>query len=507
MPAMPLHLIRAAADACRERRLGRGVDARRAASPQNIGFFRAFPINFDNFAAAPAAWAAMAGAMKLISALAALAACALLALPAAADAQLRPEERRIVQTVDGETERSIRLLERIVNQNSGTLNLEGNRAVAEMLRPEFEQLGFEVRWVDMRETGRAGHLIATHRGNGRGKRMLLIGHLDTVFEPDSPFQRFERQGERATGPGIGDDKGGIVVIVAALRAMHAAGTLRNADIMVVLTGDEERPGAPLEVARRDLIEAGRWADVALEFENVAREGGRDFGTVARRSSTSWTLRTTGRTGHSSGVFSEGLGYGAIYEMARILDAFRRELPEPNLTYNVGVIAGGTPAAIDEQGLNVTASGKTNIVAEAAVARGDIRTLTPEQEARVRARMQAIVAQHLPHTGAELVFGEDGYPPMPPTEGNRAVLRRLNAVNRDLGLPEMPEYDPARRGAADSSFVAADADVLAGIGVAGGRAHAPGEYIELDSIARSAKRAAILMTRLSRERRPVEGELG
>ncbi len=251
----------------------------------------------------------------------------------------------------------------------------------------------------------------------------------------------------------------------------------------------------------------RWADLALAFENPARDDGVDYGTIARRSSTGWTLRTTGRTGHSSGVFSEGLGYGAIYEMARILDAFRRELPEPNLTYNVGVIAGGTPAAIDEQGLNVTAPGKTNIVAETAIARGDVRTLTPEQEARVRARMQEIVAQHLPHTTAELVFADDGYPPMPPTAGNRAMLARLNAVNRDLGLPEMPEYDPARRGAADSSFVAGFADVLAGIGVAGGRAPAPGEYIELDSIARSAKRAAILITRLSREPRREEGERG
>ncbi|HYD36253.1 MAG TPA: M20/M25/M40 family metallo-hydrolase [Allosphingosinicella sp.] len=430
----------------------------------------------------------------------ALLALLFLAVPAAASAELAPAERRMQQTVTQEAERTIQLLERLVNQNSGTLNLEGVRAVGDMVRAELEPLGFEVRWVEMDETGRAGHLVATHRGNGAGKRILLIGHLDTVFEPDSPFQRYAREGNRATGPGIGDDKGGVAVIVAALRAMHAAGTLRQADIEIVLTGDEERPGSPIEVARRDLIAAGRRADAALEFENLAREDGRDFGTIARRSSTSWTLRTRGRTGHSSGVFSETLGYGAIYEMARILDAFRRELPESNLTYNVGVIAGGTPAEIDAQGLRVTASGKTNIVAETAVARGDIRTLSAEQEERIRARMQAIVAQHLPHTSAELVFAEDGYPPMAPTEGNRRLLARLNAVNRDLGLPEMPEYDPARRGAADSSFVAGDVDTLAGLGVAGGGTHAEGEWIELDSLTRSAQRAAILMTRLSREPR-------
>jgi glutamate carboxypeptidase len=268
---------------------------------------------------------------------------------------------------------------------------------------------------------------------------------------------------------------------------------------VVLTGDEERTGAPIAVARKDLIDAGKWADVALEFESLAREDGKDWGTVARRSSANWTLTVKGKTGHSSGVFGPGLGYGAIYEMARILDSFRRDLAEPNLTYNVGVIGGGTPAAIDDAQLNIASSGKTNIVAETAIARGDIRSLTPEQDARVRARMTAITGQNLPGTSATIVFGE-GYPPMAPTEGNRALLTRLNGVNKALGLPDMPEYDPAKRGAADSSFVAADADVLAGMGPTGGNSHAEGEWVDIPSIPLQAKRAAILMTRLSKERR-------
>jgi glutamate carboxypeptidase len=430
-----------------------------------------------------------------------LAPLALLALSTNASAELSRAERQMVDTVTAERERHVQLLERLVNQNSGSLNIEGVTAVGAMMRAELEPLGFEVRWVDMRETGRAGHIVATHRARrpGRGKRLLLIAHLDTVFEPDSPFQAFSREGDRAVGPGVGDDKGGMVVIVAALRAMHKAGALRDADIDIVLTGDEERPGAPLAVARRDLVEAGRKADVALEFENLARDDGVDFGTIARRSSTSWTLRTSGRSGHSSGIFREGVGYGAIYELARILDAFRRELPEANLTYNVGVVGGGTPAEIDDQGLRITASGKTNIIAERAIARGDIRTLSAEQEQRVRSRMQQIVEQNLPETDAELVFADDGYPPMAPTEGNRALLVSLNRVNRDLGLAEMPEYDPALRGAADSSFVAKDVDVLAGLGAAGGGAHAPGEWIELDSLVRQGQRMAVWMSRLARER--------
>ena len=423
-----------------------------------------------------------------------LAALLLLLAPASALAQSSPAEQAMMRTVVAEHDRHIALLETLVNQNSGTLNLPGVRIVGDRVRAELEPLGFEVRWVDMAETGRAGHLIATHHGPGRN--ILLIGHLDTVFEPENPFQRFARDGDRATGPGVGDDKGGVVVIIAALRAMQAAGTLEGSNVTVFLTGDEERPGAPLDIARRDLIAAGRTAAFALEFENLAAEDGRDFGTIARRSSSSWTLTTTGRTGHSSGVFNDTLGYGAIYELARILDGFRRELPEPNLTYNVGVLAGGTPADIDADGFRVTASGKTNIVASTAIARGDLRTLTRDQDERVRTRMQTIVGSHLPRTGAELVFAEDGYPPMAPTEGNRALLARLNAVNRDLGLPEMAEYDPARRGAADSGFVAGDVDTLGGLGMAGGNAHAEGEWVDLDSLVRQAQRAAVLISRLS-----------
>lgn len=417
-----------------------------------------------------------------------------LALAAPALAQTPQAERTIMATVLAEHDRHIDLLERMVNVNSGTLNLEGVEAVGRMVRAELEPLGFEVRWVPMIETGRAGHLIATH--DGGGKNILLIGHLDTVFEVDSPFQTFVREGARATGPGIGDDKGGIVVIIAAMRAMQAAGTLEGSNVTIILTGDEERPGYPLATARADLIAAGRAADYALEFEGLAIENGEEFGTIARRSSSTWTLTTGGRTGHSSGVFGDNLGYGAIYELARILDTFRRDLPEPNLTYNVGVMAGGTPAEIDAAGFRVQASGKTNIVAEEAVARGDLRTLTPEQDLRARERMQAIVENNLPRTTAELVFSDDGYPPMAPTPGNTALLERLNAVNRDLGLPEMAPYDPAKRGAADSGFVAADVDTLGGMGMAGQGAHAEGESVDLDSMIRQAQRAAVLIGRLS-----------
>ncbi|MCY7339753.1 MAG: M20/M25/M40 family metallo-hydrolase, partial [Sphingomonas bacterium] len=399
---------------------------------------------------------------------------------APAVAKLNPAEVRIAATVAAEQARTVALLERLVNQNSGTMNLAGVEAVAQMVRAEFEPLGFTTRWIPRRDTARAGHLIAQHRGNGRGQRLLLIGHLDTVFELDSPFQRFVPDGDTAHGPGAGDDKGGIVVMIAALRAMRAAGTLKAADITVVLTGDEEDSGLPIELARRDLIAAGKAADVALDFEGLSRDGGKDMGVVARRGAMSWTVTATSKPGHSSGVFSTESGYGANYELVRILDSFRRELTDDKLTYNVGLMGGGAEAALDADRIRLTANGKTNIIAAEAVARGDLRALTPAQLERTVARMRAIVAASLPGATATIAFDDDAYPPMAPTAGNRALLVALNRVNADLGLAPQEELDPLKRGAGDISFVAGDVDGLVGLGPWSSGDHTVEETVDLSS---------------------------
>lgn len=422
-------------------------------------------------------------------------ALALLLAAAPAQAKLTAPETRMAQTVDAEYERSVALLRKLVDQNSGTMNFAGVEAVGKMVRSELEPLGFTVTWKPMQAAARAGHLIATRDGKPGAKRLLLIGHLDTVFEKDSPFQKFVRRGEQAEGPGAGDDKGGMVVMIAALRAMKAAGTLDAATFEIVLTGDEEDSGDPIAVARADLIAVGKRADAALDFEGLFIEDGRDMGSIARRSSNSWTLKTAGKTGHSSLIFNRTYGDGAINELARILAAFRTELPEPNLTFNTGLITGGATAALDADGVRASATGKTNVIPAVAFARGDFRTLSEEQTARIKAKMTAIVAAHAPGAGAEIVFEQGGYPAMAPTTGNRALLAKLNGVNADLGLPEMPALDPLKRGAGDISFVAGDVDGLIGLGTASKGDHAPGETVDLASIRRQAKRAAILMTRL------------
>jgi glutamate carboxypeptidase len=429
--------------------------------------------------------------LKLKTAVAALALAS--ALPALADG-LSSDEKKIVASVKSHHEESVALLEKLVNVNSGTLNTAGVTRIADMLRPQFETLGLNVTWTPMSQIGRAGELVATHHG-GSGKKILMIAHLDTVFEPDSPFQTFKRSGDVAEGPGVNDIKGGVVVILDALRALKDAGLLQRANVTVFLSGDEEKPGQPLATARRDLIAAGKASDLALDFEAMSRKDDKDTIHIGRRSASSWRLSATGASGHSSGVGKEG-GYGAVYEVARIVDEFRTQLAEPHLTYNTSLIAGGTAAEINGQATQASVTGKDNIIAAQAYAAGDLRTLSDEQTERVRARMRDIVSHHLDKTSAEISF-EEGYPAMAPTPASQALFDRLDAINGDLGLGHLVEGDPDSRGAGDIAFVAHDVPGLVGMGLAGKGSHAVGETADLTSLDPQAERAAILIARLSK----------
>ena len=424
-------------------------------------------------------------------------------IPLRAQSALTPDERRIADHVAAHAEEAVAFLERVVNVNSGTGNLRGVREVGRLFAPELAALGFATRWIEMPDSmRRAGHLFAERvprqGGRGRGRRLLLIGHLDTVYEEDSPFQRFARDGARASGPGVNDMKGGDVVILYALKALASVGALEGTTITVALTGDEENAGAPLAVARRDLVAAARRSDVALEFETAVRDSSGEYATVARRGASGWTLRTEGVASHSSGLFNERVGSGAIFEAARILDELHRELRgERYLTFNPGSIVGGTAVTWDELQGRGTASGKTNVVAGHAVVAGDLRTISDSQLTAVRARMREIAARHLPRTTATLTF-EDGYPAMPPTRPNLALLDQLNAANRALGFPEQGALDPGLRGASDVSFAAPYVGAaLAGLGVHGAGAHTPEETVDLESMPRQIARAAILIYRLTR----------
>jgi glutamate carboxypeptidase len=401
---------------------------------------------------------------------------------------LSAEEQKIASYIDAHQVEQIALIEKVVNLQSPTENIAGVKQIGLVFKGQLEALGLTAKWIDMpAEMKRAGHLLAQTKGT-KGKRLLLLGHIDTVLSGE----KFKREGNRAIGTGTVDMKAGDVVLLYALKALDAAGVLQDARIIVMLTGDEETAGRPLEISRGDMVEAAKSSDLALSFEAAA--GNR--ATVGRRGSSNWTMEVTGQTGHSAGIFRNDAGAGAIFEAARILDQFYETLhKEKYLTFNPSVIVGGTQVALN--GTEGNANGKTNVIPAKVMVTGDLRFISEEQKEAARAKMRDIVAQSLPHTSAKVMF-EDRYPAMTPNEGNYQLLKQLDQVSQDLGAGKMEALDPGERGAGDIAFVSHLIPGLDGIGASGGGAHAPGEFVELDSLPLLTKRAALLIYRLTRQ---------
>ncbi len=419
---------------------------------------------------------------------------------------LTKEEKQVMAWIDAHMPQAIELLKESVNINSGTLNIEGVKKVGALFAKEFEKAGFATEWVAMPDSiKRAGHLVASRRPGAAattksskqksGKRLFLIGHLDTVFEPDMPANPFTMLNDStATGQGVNDMKGGDVVVIMALQALEQAGLLKNTDITAYFTGDEEHAGYPREVTRGDFINRAKQADIALAFEGA---NGLNSVATGRRGASGWRLDVTGKTGHSSGVFTPGAGYGAIYEAARIINQFRETLStEKYLTFNPGIIIGGSDIEYNEATSKGAAIAKTNIISPAVTVTGDLRFLTEDQKDRARAKMREIVGQNLAQTSAKISF-VDGIPSMAPTEGNNKVLGLINSISMDMGVGATVAGDPGSRGAGDISYVAAYVDCIDGLGASGRGAHAPGETIHLNQLPFLIKRAALTIYRLSR----------
>lgn len=408
---------------------------------------------------------------------------------------LSDAEKKIISYINLHIPDAEKLLADVVNINSGTLNKAGVRKVGDVFAKEFTKAGFTTEWVTLPDSlKRAGHLVASRKGN-KGKKIFIIGHLDTVFEPDMPFSPYQRLTDStATGQGVNDMKGGDVVAIIALQTLHSMGLLDNTQIVVYFTGDEEKSGQPTSVSRKDFIERAKTCDVALAFEGA---NGLNSIATARRGSSGWQLQVTGKTGHSSGVFSTGAGYGAIYEAARILNSFREELgTEKYLTFNPGLILGGSEMVYEEAKARGEAMGKTNIISPETVVTGDLRFLTEAQKEAAREKMRQIVARNLNGSKAQIKF-QDGIPAMEPTEGNTRLLEVVSGVTKAMGLGPTKAGDPGSRGAGDISYVARYMKgSIDGLGASGRGAHAPGETINLKEFPQLIQRAALLIYRLT-----------
>jgi glutamate carboxypeptidase len=421
--------------------------------------------------------------------------------------ELNKEEQKILAYIDANMPRAIALLKESVNINSGTLNMEGVKKVGALFTKELQAAGLHTEWVAMPDSiKRAGHLVATSAAaqnatantsakKVKGKKLFLIGHLDTVFEPDMPANPFTMLNDStATGQGANDMKGGDVVMIIALQALNAQGLLKDAAVTAYFTGDEEHAGYPREVSRGDFINRAKQSEIALAFEGA---NGLNSVATARRGASGWQLNVTAKTGHSSGVFTPNAGYGAIYEAARIVNEFRLQLSnEKYLTFNPGVFIGGSDMQYDEAKATGSAIGKTNIISPNAVVTGDLRFLTEQQKINARKTMQTIVNQNLTGAKATISF-QDGIPSMAPTPGNDRVLQVISGVTTDMGLGATVAGDPGSRGAGDISYVAEFMDCIDGLGASGRGAHAPGETINLKEFPVLIKRAALTMYRLIR----------
>jgi len=406
--------------------------------------------------------------------------------------KLTKTEKKVLKEVTANTTESIEFLKKVVNINSGTMNHTGVKKVGMVFKEAYDQIGFKTSWIDMAEVNRSGHLFAEINGN-KGKKLLLIGHLDTVFEEDSPFQEFTMINDStAHAPGGNDMKGGNVIMLYALKALFDKGLLNDVQIIVAYTGDEESSGKPISISRKDLVEAAKRSDIALGFETST---GFNNATVARRGSSGWKVQVTGKRAHSAGIFNKNVGAGAIFELARILNEFYKEVRgEEYLTFNPGLILGGTQLSFEEALSKGSAFGKSNVVSQTAIVDGGLRFISEEQKENAREKMRTIVANNLPHTSAKISF-IDSYPAMGPTEGNSKLLKVLNQVSLDLSQGGVKAYDPSRRGAADVSFVAEYVDCLDGLGTMGNGAHTPKETVNLNTIEDLTKRTAILIYRL------------
>ena len=401
-------------------------------------------------------------------------------------------EKKILNQVHLNNEEAITFLEKVVNINSGTLNIKGVRKVGNVFQDAFDHINFKTRWVEMpEEMNRAGHLFAKINGS-KGKKLLLIGHLDTVFEENSPFQTFERKDSIAIAPGGNDMKGGNVVMLYALKALDELNLLKDAYITVAMTGDEESTGKPISMSRMDLIQAAKMSDIALGFENST---GYNNATIARRGASGWSITTQGERAHSSGIFGESVGAGAIFEMGRILNSFYEEVRgEELLTFNPGNLIGGTFINYDNKKSEGFVFGKTNVVAQVAKVNGGLRFISENQKERAREKMRSIVNESLPNTSATITF-TDSYPAMGPTQGNIKLLKQLSDVSLSLEQGEVVSYDPGKRGAADVSFVADYVDALDGLGTMGENAHTPQETVNLKTMESLTVRTAIFINRL------------
>jgi glutamate carboxypeptidase len=401
---------------------------------------------------------------------------------------ISPGEQELVEWLEGEESGMIALLERITNINTGSLNKAGMAELAEIFSTELRGLGFNVDalpggLIEMPscpgtnyDIDLADHVLASKPGNGT--RLLLMGHLDTVFRFDSPFQSYRQDGDRVFGPGVADMKGGLVVMLYALKALHAQGLLQDMDISVLLNSDEEMGSLS---SRQYVEEQAREHDFGLVYES----SGMNNLVRQRKGLGQARFVVNGRASHAGGAHEQGRS--AIKELAyKIVEIENLTDYETGVTVNVGIVSGGE---------------SRNTVAPCAEALIDLRYPTPEQGVETAAQFEEIFGQVYSYPVDSGEISTNSWvslhrPPKIPTEESDYLLEKTRAIGRLLGQ-ELGVTDSG--GGTDGSLSqAVGLPTLDSLGIAGTGAHTIREEARLSSLLERAQLNAVLIARLAAE---------
>jgi glutamate carboxypeptidase len=367
--------------------------------------------------------------------------------------------------------------------NSGSRNLEGLARMAAIYADAFGGLG-AVALADpdpvQAMTGDGGlqdlphgrHLHLAVRP-AAPVQLLFTGHMDTVYAVDHPFQSLHwREPGVLVGPGVADMKGGLAVLLAALKAVEASPLASHVGYDVVINSDEEVGSAS---SASLIARAARGKRAALTFEPASRPDGTLAG--ARPGSGNFSVRITGRSAHAGRNPAEGRNavVAAAALAVQLADSVR-----PGLLVNVARIEGGGP---------------NNVVPDHAVLRVNIRPQTPADEQEASASFKTAVKQIAAHHDVTCTLhGGFGRPPKPLTTADEALFALVRTAGADLGQPIA--WQPSGGVCDGNNIAACGVPVVDTMGVRGGAIHSPDEYLIVGSLAERAALATLTILRLA-----------
>ncbi len=401
---------------------------------------------------------------------------------------LTSEELELTSWLDSQEDNMLAMLERITNINSGSLNKVGVNELATIFSNELRQLGFQISTlpgevIEMPScpgsdynVDVADHILASQNGNG--SKLLLMGHLDTVFPLDSPFQEFRRDGDKMYGPGVSDMKGGLVVMLYALKALHEQGDLQDKAITIVLNSDEEMGSLS---SRKYLEEQALLHDWGLVYES----SGNNRLTRERKGLGQARFVVHGKASHAGGAHEQGRS--AIKELAyKIVQIENITDYETGVTVNVGVVSGGEAR---------------NTIAPCAEALIDLRYPQPQQGLDAIAQFEDIFSNVYSYPVDSGELSTESWtnlhrPAKVATPKSDQLLNKTIAIARLLGQ-DLGVADSG--GGTDGSLTqSVGLPTLDSLGSAGTGAHSNREEGRVSSLVERAKLSAVLIHRLAAE---------